>query len=237
MNNLKDQTLKSIAIEHYEFIPVLEKYSLDFCCRGAKTLGDACIEKDISIDALLNELHLTVSEGKTKMPFNEMTAEQLISYILIHHHFYVKNSIPTIYNHLQKVVTKHGDKFPYMQEVLQLFNEIADELTSHMQKEEQILFPRIKTLYASPVPENLHPEYIDSSIGVMEAEHEKAGDLLYAIRDITNNYTAPEIACTTHRVLINELKAFEEDLHNHVHLENNILFPMAAERISEILKS
>ena len=189
------------------------------------------------MDALLNELHLTVSGEKNTMPFTEMTAEQLISYILIHHHFYVKNSIPTIYNHLQKVVTKHGDKFPYMQEVLQLFTEVADELTSHMQKEEQILFPRIKTLYATPVPENLHPGYIDGPVGVMEAEHEKAGDLLYAIRDLTNNYVAPDIACTTHRVLINELKAFEEDLHNHVHLENNILFPMAAERISEILKS
>lgn len=235
MNNLKDQTLKSIAIEHYEFIPVLEKYSLDFCCRGAKTLSAACEEKDISVDALLNELHLTTTVENSKMPFNEMTAEQLISYILIHHHFYVKNSIPTIYNHLQKVVTKHGERFPYMQEVLNLFTEVADELISHMQKEEQILFPRIKSLFALPVPENLNSSYIDGPVSVMEAEHEKAGDLLYAIRDLTNNYTPAENACTTHRVCINELKAFEEDLHKHVHLENNILFVLANNKLAELL--
>jgi regulator of cell morphogenesis and NO signaling len=236
MNHLKDQTLKSIVIKHHEFIPVLEKYSLDFCCRGAKTLKDACTEKDISVDALLNELQLSVVGEKPKMPFTQMTAEQLISYILIHHHFYVKNAIPTIHHHLQKVVTKHGDKFPHMQAVLQLFTEVAEELTSHMQKEEQILFPRIKVLYELTIPENISAGYIDGPVSVMETEHEKAGDLLYAIRDLTNNYIAPENACTTHRVCINELKAFEEDLHNHVHLENNILFPMAENKLYELLQ-
>jgi regulator of cell morphogenesis and NO signaling len=237
MNYLKDQTLKSIAIEHHQFIPVLEKYSLDFCCRGAKTLSDACNEKDISVDAVLNELQLSVVGEKPTMPFTQMTAEQLISYILIHHHFYVKNAIPTIYNHLQKVVTKHGDKFPQMQAVLKLFTEVAEELTLHMQKEEQILFPRIKTLYGLTVPENISAGYIDGPVSVMEDEHIKAGDLLYAIRDLTNNYNAPENACTTHRVCIIELKAFEEDLHKHVHLENNILFPMAAIQLAEILNT
>ena len=237
MNYLKDQTLKSIATEHHEFIPVLEKYNLDFCCRGAKTLSDACNEKDISVDAVLNELQLSVVGEKPTMPFTQMTAEQLIRYILIHHHFYVKNATPTIYNHLQKVVTKHGDKFPHMQAVLHLFTEVAEELTSHMQKEEQILFPRIKALYGLTVPENISAGYIDGPVSVMEDEHIKAGDLLYAIRDLTNNYNAPENACTTHRVCINELKAFEEDLHKHVHLENNILFPKAAIQLAEILNT
>ena len=106
-----------------------------------------------------------------------------------------------------------------------------------MQKEEQILFPRIKALYGLTVPENISAEYIDGPVSVMEAEHEKAGDILYAIRDLTNNYIAPENACTTHRVCINELKAFEEDLHKHVHLENNILFPKAAIQLAEILNT
>lgn len=230
MENLKEKTLKSIVLAHHEYIPVLEKYSLDFCCRGGKTLHEASIEKNIPIDALLEELSLSIKKQSSAMPFSEMSAEQLISYIQIHHHFYVRNNIPTIKNHLDKIVTKHGVKYPNMIEVAHLFNEVADELLSHMEKEEQILFPRIKALFSSNVAENtaaLAAGYIDGPVHVMEAEHERAGDILYAIRSLTNEYTPPATACTTHRICLEELKAFEADLHQHVHLENNILFPMA----------
>jgi regulator of cell morphogenesis and NO signaling len=230
MENLKEQSLKSLVLAHHEYIPVLEKYSLDFCCRGAKTLNEASIEKNISIDTLLEELTHAIKKNCNAMPFSEMTAEQLISYIQIHHHFYVRNTIPTIKNHLDKIVTKHGPKYPNMIEVAQLFDEVAAELLTHMDKEEQILFPRIKNLFSSNAAKNaaaLATGYIDNPVHVMEAEHEKAGDILYAIRSLTNGYTPPETACTTHRVCLEELKAFESDLHQHVHLENNILFPMA----------
>jgi regulator of cell morphogenesis and NO signaling len=237
MENLKDKTLKSIALEHFELIPILEKYSLDFCCKGAKTLSVACTEKNISVDALMVELSEATSNiSKPKMPFNEMNAEQLISYILIHHHFYVKTAIPTIYNHLQKVVVKHGSRYPHMEKVLALFSEVAEDLTSHMKKEEEILFPRIKTLYSNDEAEkaaHFVAGYIDAPVSVMEQEHEKVGELLFAIRDLTSHYMAPDTACTTHRVCLDELKAFEEDLHQHVHLENNILFPMAAIKMQE----
>jgi len=237
MENLKDKTLKSIALEHFELIPVLEKYSLDFCCKGAKTLSVACAEKNISVDALMVELSESTSNiSKPKMPFNEMSAEQLISYILIHHHFYVKTAIPTIYNHIQKVVVKHGPRYPHMEKVLALFSEVAEDLTAHMKKEEEILFPRIKTLYSNEEAEktaHFVAGYIDAPVSVMEQEHEKVGELLFAIRDLTSHYTAPDTACTTHRVCLDELKAFEEDLHQHVHLENNILFPMAAIKMQE----
>ena len=230
MENLKEKSLKSLVLAHHEYIPILEKYSLDFCCRGAKTLNEASIEKNISIDLLLEELANSIKKDSIAMPFSEMTAEQLISYIQIHHHFYVRNTIPTIKNHLDKIVKKHGPKYPNMIEVAQLFDEVAAELLTHMDKEEQILFPRIKNLFSSNAAENaaaLATGYIDKPVHLMEAEHEKAGDILYAIRSLTNGYTPPETACTTHRVCLEELKAFESDLHQHVHLENNILFPMA----------
>ena len=236
MENLKEKTLKNIVLEHHEYIPVLEKYSLDFCCRGGKTLEEACADKNIAVDTLLEELELTVASKKPQMPFAEMNAEQLISYILIHHHFYVKTAIPTIQNHLQKVVTKHGAKFPNMEKVIGLFAKVADELIPHMGKEEQILFPRIKSVFSNdPEEQKAHhvAGYVDAPISVMELEHEKAGDILFAIRELTNHYTAPENACTTHRVSLDELKAFEEDLHQHVHLENNILFPLALQRINQ----
>ena len=229
MENIKQQTLKSIALEHHEVIPVLEKYSLDFCCRGGKTLTEVCLEKDLDISSLIEEMQ-QAAPVKAQMPFTEMNAEQLISFILIHHHFYVKNSITTIYNHIEKVVTKHGDKYPNMQQVLQLFTAVREELLPHMQKEEMILFPRIKELVTS-VENNdqqvFAPGFIDGPVLVMETEHDNAGQLMFAIRDLTNHYTAPETACTTHKVCLEELKAFEEDLHQHVHIENNILFPMA----------
>jgi regulator of cell morphogenesis and NO signaling len=210
-------------------VPVLEKYSLDFCCKGKRTLAQACEEKGIKIESITEELkNLTEASDKQQMPFTEMSADQLISYILIHHHFYVKQSMPTIFSHLHKVATKHGDRFPYMQKVYDLFVIMMREMTLHMEKEEAALFPRIKAaeiLYTSGRASEIPGGYIQMPIAAMESDHEEAGDILYEIRTLTNNYTPPENACTTFKVTLAELKEFEEDLHKHVHLENNILFP------------
>lgn len=230
MNNLEQQSLSHIALEHHELIPVLEKYSLDFCCRGNKTLSEACNEKNISLSPVIAEMQLSTNSSKPILPFTDMNGEQLISYILIHHHFYVKNAIPLIIGLLDKLVTKHGPRYPNMIKVYQLFVAVKEELEPHMQKEEQVLFPRIKeiaTLSLQQKRTGHAAAYINAPIHVMETEHDNAGQLLFEIRHITNNYTAPEDACTTHRVCLEALKVFEADLHQHVHLENNILFPMA----------
>lgn len=225
METLEQQSLKNIALENHKAIPVLEKYSLDFCCKGGKTLEQACAEKNLVLHDVVDEINTILGKNNKEAAFNEMTAEQLISYILIHHHMYVKTNIPVIYNHIQKVAVKHGERFPYVQEVLVLFQEVATELIDHMEKEEKILFPRIKAMFSEEGKgQNIN---VEAPIHVMEMEHEKAGELLFKIREITQFYTAPETACTTHRIMLDELKAFEEDLHQHVHLENNILFPMA----------
>lgn len=230
MTNLAQQTLATIVTNNHATVPVLEKYDLDFCCKGKRTLADACTEKGLSIEAVAEELEKFTATSSTQMPFTEMTAEQLISYILIHHHFYVRQAMPAIIGHLEKVATKHGDRFPYMVEVLCLFRELNEEMTMHMHKEEVILFPRIKEITAqleAHQHSNVTPGYIAAPIQVMEQEHELAGDVLYKIRSLTNNYTPPADACTTFQVCLAELKAFEEDLHRHVHLENNLLFPLA----------
>ena len=238
MTNLSEQTLANIVTNNHFTVPVLEKYDLDFCCKGKRTLTDACMEKGLSVETVSTELeHSGADKPGHAMPFTEMTAEQLISYILIHHHFYVKQSMPTILSHLEKVVNKHGERFPYMVEVLQLFREIADEMTMHMHKEEVILFPRIKDVAAlqdAHQHRNLVAGYIAAPIQVMEHEHDHAGNILYQVRSLTNNYTPPAQACTTFQVCLAELKAFEEDLHRHVHLENNILFPLAEKMITEV---
>ena len=220
MINIAQQTLATIVTNSHFTVPVLEKYDLDFCCKGKRTLAEACKEKKLPLENILKELQqFTAPEEKLQMPFEQMNAEQLISYILIHHHFYVKQSMPTIIAHLQKVATKHGERFPYMIKVLQLFTAIQEEMTLHMQKEEVVLFPRIKEVERI-FTENQQPKFADGFItgpvNVMEAEHEHAGEMLYEIRRLTNNYTAPEDACTTFKVSLDELKAFEEDLHKQI---------------------
>lgn len=230
MENLAEQTLAGIALSNHAYIPVLEKYSLDFCCRGKRTLQDVCAEKNIPVAEIVEELDKTVAGTKPQMPFTEMTAEQLISYITIHHHFYVKNSVGTIFTHIQKVATKHGERYPHMEKVMHLFAEIVEELLPHLEKEEKVLFPRIKEITEAAANSSsigMPAGFLAAPIQMMEAEHDAAGQLMFEIRELTNNYFPPADACTTHRVCLDELKAFEEDLHQHVHLENNILFPRA----------
>jgi regulator of cell morphogenesis and NO signaling len=230
MTNIAEQTLANIVTNNNQAVPVLEKHDLDYCCKGKRTLKAACLEKGLHIDEILKELEqFGYEEARHHIPFNEMTAEQLINYIVIHHHFYVNQSMPMIISHLEKVATKHGERFSYMPKVLHLFSTMSEEMTSHMQKEESILFPRIKGLelsFNSKQSSDISNDYINAPIGVLESEHDEAGSILYEIRSLTNNYAVPDDACTTFRITLAELKEFEEDLHQHVHLENNILFPL-----------
>ncbi len=237
MKNLEKETLANIALSNHAVIPVFEKYGLDFCCRGKKTLADACSEKNLSVTNIVNELEGLDGNSHSILPFTEMNADELISYITIHHHFYVKNSVTTILSHIEKVVIKHGDKYPHMNEVYRLFQAVIDDLLPHMEKEEQILFPRIKQLVASFNSGEYSTNdsmLLTIPIQVLEAEHDHAGQLLFKIREITNEYTHPEDACTTHKVCLDELNYFEKDLHQHVHLENNLLFPMVLKLAEEM---
>jgi len=238
MTTTSEQTLASIVTQHHQTVPVLEKYNLDFCCKGKRTLAQACTEKGLSLEEVMRELEASADTGKKgSMPFSEMTAEQLIGHILIHHHFYLKQTMPIIAEHLGKVAAKHGERFPYMVEVLQLFQHLKNEMTLHMQKEEMILFPRTKeveALYHFKQQKKLDRNYISGPVEVMEQEHDEAGEIMSRIRELTGNYTPPGEACTTFKVALSELKEFEEDLHRHVHLENNILFPLAEKMLGEV---
>jgi len=232
------QTLASIVTAHHQTAPVLEKYNLDFCCKGKRTLAEACKEKGLPVDAVLEELEASSKNDRNApTPFAEMNAEQLIRYILVHHHFYTKQTMPAIQDHLIKVATKHGKHFLYMEEVLELFTHLKNEMSMHLQKEEVVLFPRIKeieALYHFKQKKKIDASYIFAPVGVLENEHDEAGEIMSRIRQLTGNYTAPETACTTFKLVLQELKAFEEDLHKHVHLENNLLFPAAESMLADV---
>jgi regulator of cell morphogenesis and NO signaling len=233
MNELLNKTLSQIVTENYQAAYVFERYGLDFCCKGKRPLRDACEEKQIGVDNLLKELDIALSTNTAGKEFNNMSLTELAEYIVRVHHNYVKENAPQIFAYVTKVATKHGDRFPYMIKVYHFFAEVQQEMAQHMMKEEKILFPRIKQLDFFEKPHN-SIDFLQAPIDVIEEEHDHAGKLMNEIRVATNNYTAPDDACTTHRLTIAALKGFEEDLHQHVHLENNILFPKAIEKFKSL---
>jgi regulator of cell morphogenesis and NO signaling len=224
MVDLSNKTLSQIVTDHYQTARVFEKYRLDFCCQGKRSLAAACNEKQIAVEEVLADLYNVLSNETGNSEFDEMTLQELVGYIVRVHHTYVKLNAPLVGNYILKVATKHGDRFPYMVEVYQLYAELIEELHEHMAKEETQLFPRI-TLLELNASQNGNTPIINAPIEIMKQEHEQAGMLMAKIRSLTNDYTPPEQACTTFKLTLESLKAFEEDLHKHVHLENNILFP------------
>ena len=233
MNTILNKTLSSIVTENYQAAKVFEKYGLDFCCKGKKPLADACNEKKLNADDIVKELNEVLTPSSSTTDFTKMSLTELAEYIVRVHHNYVKINSPQILEYLQKVATKHGDRYPYMKEVYLLLSEVKDDMEQHMLKEEKTLFPRIKLLELN-AQQSTQPEYLQAPINVMEAEHDHAGTLLQRIRELTNNYTADEGMCTTFRLTLTSLQAFEEDLHQHVHLENNILFPKSIELLKKV---
>ena len=235
MNELLNKTISQIVTDYHQTAPVFEKFGIDFCCKGKRPLTDACTERALNKEEVLAELNHAIESQASPTDFNSLSLTALADYIVRTHHTYVKFNAPQIFNYVSRVATKHGDRFPFMKEVLQLFAEVQEDMNQHMLKEERILFPRIKALETEAAV-NVSLEYYTGPINVMEEEHDRAGELMYKIRELTNNYSVPEGACTTFQLSLASLQAFEADLHQHVHLENNILFPRAIEMIKKLNK-
>jgi regulator of cell morphogenesis and NO signaling len=231
MENIIQQSVASLVLSNHQVVPVLEKYSIDFCCKGNLSLSDACKNKGIEPTEVVREIESVQNNAVNKsMPFGEMSLSQLVNQIIITHHYYTKQSMPVIMGHLEKIAMKHGAHYPYMVKVKELFGDLQKEMIPHMQKEELVLFPRIVLIEKESAqnPQRIFStEYISGPVSMMENEHEHAGEIMYEIRRLTGNYSIPVGACTTFRVCLAELSEFENDLHQHVHLENNILFPRA----------
>lgn len=211
-----------------EAASLLEKYNVDFCCRGKMKLSEQVTDKDVLIEITRELSKLFDKSDKTTGQFYKMPLTDLIDFIVTQHHAYTKKSLVTILYHLEKVALKHGERFPYMIEVRNLWKDLQREMEQHMLKEEVILFPRIAKMEES-LKSGIHGEgyTVVSTIQSMEHEHETAGSIMDEIKLLTSHYTAPAGACTTFMLVLNELHLFEADLHKHVHLENNILFPKA----------
>lgn len=226
------RTIGEIVAENFRTAAVFQEYEIDFCCRGGRTIEEACTDKSIDADAVLERIASVLASGPDpSMKFDEWDLAFLASFIEKNHHGYVRRMIPVLRMHTQKIASVHGGRHPELVEVARHFEAVATELEAHMLREEQMLFPFIAALEHASLTGGEPPRSpfgsVSNPIARMKIEHEHAGDEMATIRSLTSGYTPPEDGCTTYRVAFQELAEFEADLHQHVHLENNILFPKA----------
>ncbi|KAB2915988.1 MAG: iron-sulfur cluster repair di-iron protein [Bacteroidetes bacterium] len=227
--SLKALHVGHIVTHNYRAADVFKKHNIDFCCGGKISIEDVCVKKKVDATQLIEELIMVLSTASLpSQNFASWEAGFLADYIVNTHHNYVRTSVDILNSYLQKLVRVHGERHPELGSTQAYFIALANELLSHMEKEENVLFPFIKQLTSS-ADGSLAAKGVELNgpIACMEQEHEYAGKLMQNINNLSNGYTPPEDACTTYRVCYLKLKEFEDDLHQHIHLENNILFPQA----------
>ena len=233
---LAERSVGEVVAEDYARAAVFKRFGIDFCCGGNRSVGDACAAVGVEVADLESELGRGVAESRGGGgPFEDPRSWELdflASYIAQVHHAYVRETLPVLVEFSTKIARVHGASRPELHEILALVKELAKELERHTDEEEEVLFPRIAALVAerkaAETGGTTGVTRVQDSIGHLEHDHDHAGELLRRIRRLSDDFTPPEMACSTYRATYAKLEEFEEDLHRHVHLENNILFPRAA---------
>ena len=231
MNITENNTVAEVVTYNIKTADVFKKHGIDFCCGGGISIKKACEKKNISYEILEKELSLINNPSSNAYNYDSWKLDFLVDHIENVHHTYVEENTSLVLQYAAKVAKVHGHHYSEVVKVYELFSEVAQELASHMKKEELILFPFVKQLVKAEKEgvklSQPHFGTVNNPIAMMENEHENAGDIFKEINRLTNNYTPPEGACNTFRALYAKLDEFEQDLHQHIHLENNILFPKA----------
>lgn len=226
--------VKEIAVANPGAKKVLEDAGVDYCCGGERPLHDACMKAGVSAEEILRRLRENSKQvSAEEKNWTAAALCELTQHIVAKHHGYVREQIPRLRALLDNVKSKHGQNHPELAEIEICFLDLGQEMYGHMQKEEQILFPYIERLERATL-EKRKPEppffgTVRNPIQMMMQEHDSAGQLLQEMRKLSGGYQPPAEACESYRELYRSLEEFEADMHAHVHLENNILFPRAAE--------
>lgn len=233
MDIQSNQIIGELVAKDYRAASVFKKYGIDFCCQGNRTINDACTAKKMDVANVVKDLNAIDSTNNTAngIDFKSWPLDLLADYIEKTHHRYVEDKSPELIAYLEKICEVHSNNHPELFKIKELFQQAVGNLTQHMKKEEIILFPFIRKMEAAQRGGELlqKPGFgsIENPIKQMESEHSAEGDRFRDIERLSNNYIPPTDACNTYRVTIAMLREFEEDLHLHIHLENNILFPKA----------
>ncbi len=228
------QTVREIALEQPSSIRVFEQFGIDYCCGGRKPLADACAAGNLEMDAVIAALQAAEKKRDPDVDtWAGKSLESLSFHIVATHHAYVKRELPRLAQLAQKVVNRHGATMAELSVIAATLTQLDEELIHHLAKEEAVLFPYIAGLekcvsIGSPKPHNCFGT-VANPIAMMMREHDAAGTLMAQIHRLSGNFTTPENACPTFHAFYDGLKEFEQDLHQHIHLENNILFPRAIE--------
>jgi len=224
------QRVREIVISNPAAARTLEKFGIDYCCGGEKSLADACSFAKVSMEQVVTELERPQTQVEER-DWQKAPLAELAGFIVSKHHAFTREEIARLVPLIAKVVGVHAQNHPELRQIQGLFRGLADELTMHMMKEERMLFPYIALLEEAlskgrrPAPPMFGT--VQNPVRMMMLEHDSAGDTLHKIREITGGYAVPADACVSYRTLYGALLEFEADLHQHIHLENNILFPRA----------
>lgn len=230
--------VSDIVASNYKSATVFKKHKIDFCCNGNRSIDEVCTSNNLNTEQLIDEINNTILTEKNEDDYQSWNIDFLSDYIYNKHHNYVEKKVPEIKQYLEKICNVHGDSHPELFEINSLFTQSANELTTHMKKEELILFPYFKKLaqaYKEGVKiSSVQFDTVESPIKMMHKEHDDEGHRFRKIAELSSNYTPPKDSCNTYKVTFALLKEFEEDLHKHIHLENNILFKKAIKLEQEI---
>ncbi|WP_417429445.1 iron-sulfur cluster repair di-iron protein [Halpernia sp.] len=226
-----EKTIGEMVAEDFRVAAIFKKYKIDFCCNGNRSMEEACERKKVQIEEIYNAIENLPSKESGEIDFNSWPLDLLADYVEKTHHHYVEEKSVILMQFLDKLCKVHGDRHPELFEITKLFRESAQELGAHMKKEELILFPFIKKMVAAKRNnEELKTSSfgsVENPVAMMMHDHDIEGERFRKIASLTNDYQFPEDACGTYQVTYKMLEDFENDLHRHIHLENNILFPKA----------
>ena len=231
-----NMTVRQVAVEVPQSTRLFEKLKIDYCCGGNRSLTEACDSAGLEVDEVLGMLETSIQQVESEnltMEFQTLSINDLIEHIVSTHHVFTKDELARLDLLLKKVIAAHGENHPELRAVDELFERLSADLMPHMFKEERVLFPYISALAhadASYTPPPFAPfGTVKNPVRMMMMEHDVAGEILREIRKVTSDYTTPADGCISYRTLYEALEALEKDLHQHIHLENNILFPRAVE--------
>jgi regulator of cell morphogenesis and NO signaling len=228
-----EMTVGEIVAADFRTARIIERYGIDFCCGGAVPLATACRERGVDLDALTAELSGVRQEAPARGEnYAAWPLSFLADYIVNTHHVYLRENDGQIAAYCRKIVVVHGSRHHELSRIATIFEKVAAGMVAHLQEEEEVFFPAVKraeaAVTAGGTPDDGDRETIRASLLRLYREHEEVGEAVHLIRQLSGDYTIPEDACTTYTLTWQRLKEFEDDLHKHVHLENNILFPKAA---------
>ncbi|PKQ62433.1 iron-sulfur cluster repair di-iron protein [Labilibaculum filiforme] len=227
----KETSIGDIVKIHFQTVTIFDDYQIDFCCGGKQSLGEACAKKSLNPEEIIQKLEEVIKTPTNTPEFDKMPLCNLIRYIKENHHAYVRQQIPILTKFLDKIEQVHGNKHPEIEKINAHFKISVEQLSEHLEKEETELFPLIEKLAQLKKGEQLNDSTCkitaETLITCLTKEHENEGERFEEISRLSKAYQAPAGVCNTYRATYENLLAFEKDLHRHVHLENNILFPKA----------